>query len=61
MPWKGGIVTRYEEPLRKTHESKLQELRHERKTETLRLGQLGESLKIKLQASGSGSKDVRAA
>jgi hypothetical protein len=54
-------VTRYEEPLRKTHESKLQERRRERKTETLRLGQLEESLKIRLQASGSGSKDGRAA
>jgi hypothetical protein len=54
-------VTRYEDPSQKTHESKLQELRRERKTETMRLGQLGENLKIKLQAAGSGSKDGRAA
>jgi hypothetical protein len=58
---KGGNVTRYEDPSQKMHESKLQELRRERKTETMRLGQLGENLKIKLQAAGSGSKDGRAA
>jgi hypothetical protein len=54
-------VDRYEILLTQKHESKMQEIRHERKTEDHRLEDLKKTLKVRIHAHSSGSRAIQAA
>ncbi len=52
---------RYELPLLKQHESKMQHLRHEQKTEEQRLDRLKKTLQTRLHTDPREAKEIRAA
>jgi hypothetical protein len=54
-------MNRYELSLSKQHESKIQELRHERRTEVQKLDGLKKVLQTRLQAGSTESKAIQAA
>ena len=54
-------ANRYELPLSKQHETNMQDVRHERKSEAQRLERLKKTLQTKLHADRKESRKIRAA